>query len=207
MRGKFIVIEGGDGSGKSSAVSWLKDELKGEPILFTREPGGTEAAEEIRDMLVKKREEPLDVFTELLLFEAARREHAMKKIAPALEAGTHVVCDRFSASTYAYQIVAGGASDYERLFHMLDAFARGSATPDFTIYLDVDPEVGIARKHSSGDELNVFDEKELAFYTAVRDGIKRYIKDVPHAIIDASAPQQEVREAVKGAIIAQLNSK
>jgi len=203
-RGMFIVIEGGDGSGKSSAVSWLKDELKGGNIVFTREPGGTEAGEKIRETLVKKRDEDLGILTQILLFEASRHEHMVKKVIPALERGTHVICDRFSGSTYAYQICAGGGRAYEELFLTLDAAARTEVEPDATIYLDVDPAEGLKRKHASGDELNTFDEKELEFYTIVREGIRTYLKTRPHTIIDAGKPQSEVREEVKRAILSYI---
>lgn len=205
-QGRFIVIEGGDGSGKSSAVSWLKTELTDLPVLFTREPGGTDAAEEIRDVIVKNRAEPLEVRTQLFLFEAARTEHVEKKIVPALAAGTHVVCDRFSASSYAYQVIAGNAEHLKDFFLSVDDVARAGLEPDLTILLDVDPEVGLRRKHISGEELNTFDTKELAFYHAVRRGVKEYLAEKPHVIIDAGQTREQVREEVKRVILKTIQS-
>ncbi len=199
-----MVIEGGEGSGKSSAVSWLKTELGEENIVFTREPGGTENAEEIRELILKKRGDPLDVLTQLLLFEAVRREHVLKKIAPALASGKHVVCDRFSASTFAYQIVAGAGSAYEEFFLATDTLVKGDIEPAHTIFLDVTPEVGLARRANSGEALNVFDEKSVAFHRSVADGIRRYLAARPHTVIDADQGQQEVRDGVKRVILSVL---
>lgn len=204
-KGKFIVLEGGEGSGKSSAISYLKDKLPAANFLFTREPGGTENAEEIRRVILKKRPEPLNTLSQLLLFEAARREHVAKKILPALERGLNVICDRFSASTYAYQIVAGDGVAYKDFFFEADALARTGATPDHTIFLDVDPAVGIARKTSSGEYLNVFDEQDIVFHEQVRLGMKGYLTGEPHTVVDAGKPQQEVREEVKRVILELVN--
>ncbi|MEK7613410.1 MAG: dTMP kinase [Patescibacteria group bacterium] len=200
-KGVFIAIEGGDGSGKSSAVQWLKQELGEEKFLFTREPGGIDSAEEIRNVLVKHREQDLEVLTQLFLFEAGRTEHVTKKIRPALESGMHVITDRFSASSYAYQVVAGGAPHLKSFFEDADQRARGGLLPDLTIFLDVAPEIGIARKSSSGDELNTFDTKELAFYTNVRNGVKEYLADKPHVTINAEQSQENVRGAIKKEIL------
>lgn len=199
-KGKFIVIEGGEGSGKSSAVAWLKSKFPENSLVFTREPGGTEAAEEIRAVLIKKRSEHLDVLTQIALFAAARREHMRTKVIPALKVGKHVICDRFSASTYAYQIVAGNGAEHKKFFEIVDTAARDGIEPDLTVFLDVDPTIGLARKSSSGDELNVFDERELSFHEAVRRGMKEYLTTRPHTVVDASQSQQQVREAVYDAV-------
>lgn len=206
MRGKFIAFEGGDGSGKSSAVAWLKKELAGEPIIFTREPGGTESAEEMRETLVKQRDEDLDVLTQILLFEAGRREHMLKKIIPALERGEHVVCDRFAASTYGYQIIGGNGIPFEKVFRELDPLVRNGVEPDLTIFLDVDPEVGIARKRKSGDALNTFDTKELDFYMKVREGIQHYLSDKPHIVVDANRPLDEVRADIRNLVLEAIRA-
>lgn len=200
MRGKFIVVEGGEGAGKSSALSWLKEKLS-EGFLFTREPGGSPNAEAIRELVLAPREEDLDTLTQLLLFEAARREHVLTTILPALESGTTVICDRFSAGTYAYQVVAGKRPDLKDFFNAVDALVRGEAIPDHTIFLDLEPAVGIARKKDSNEALNVFDQKALVFHEEVRRGLKEYISDKPHTVIDASKSREEVREALKEVIM------
>lgn len=201
MRGKFIALEGGDGAGKSTTVAWLKRELSDKNIIFTREPGGTESAEEIREVLVKRRDDDLDVFSQILLFEASRREHVVKKIIPALESGTHVITDRFSASTYAYQIVAGEGSRYHDMYLSIDTMVREGASPDLTIMLDVEPELGIERKRDSGAELNTFDDKEIEFYVKVREAVRHYVSDKPHVIIDANCSEEEMHDSVKRAIL------
>lgn len=206
MRGKFITLEGGDGSGKSTTVAWLKSELKGHNILFTREPGGTESAEEIRYILIKKRDKELDVLTQILLFEAGRREHVIKTIIPALKSGAHVVSERFSASTYGYQIVAGEGARYEDLYLAIDNEVRNHIEPDLIIVLDVDPEVGLARKRSLGGESDAFEEKELVFHRKVREGIKKYVRNKPHVTIDStSVGAEKVREEAKHAILELVN--
>jgi len=205
MRGKFIVLEGGEGAGKSSTIAWLKGKLPKGKFIFTREPGGTKNAEEIREIIVAKREDELDTLTLLLLFEAARREHVLKTITPALEAGKHVVCDRFSASTYAYQIVAGEHEDLKKFFLEIDDLVCDDVVPDHTLFLDLDPNIGIARKSESGDRLNVFDEKALVFHESVRTGMTEYLAGVPHTIIDAGKPQEEVRERIKEVILSLTN--
>lgn len=199
------MLEGGEGSGKSSAVSYLRDELPAEQFLFTREPGGTENAEEIRGIILRTRPEPLDTLSQLLLFEAARREHVSKTILPALERGFNVICDRFSASTYAYQIIAGDGGAYKDFFLEVDALARASTVPDHTIFLDIDPAVGLARKTDSGEHLNVFDEKDLAFHRSVRAGIREYLENKSHTVIDAGQSQPEVREEVKQVILSLIH--
>jgi len=205
MRGKFIALEGGDGSGKSTTVAWLKEELHEHDIVFTREPGGTESGEEIRDILIRKRKCELDVLTQILLFEAGRREHMVKKIIPALEAGTHIVCERFSASTYAYQIVAGEGARYKELYCAVDQAVRNEIEPDAIILLDVAPEVGLARKRSLMEESDVFEEKELDFHRLVREGIKTYVQDRPHIVIDSTdAGVEKVRTEVKRAILSYI---
>lgn len=204
MKGKFIVLEGGEGAGKSSAISWLKEHLNVENILFTREPGGTFNAEEIREVILKHRDDDLDPLTQILLFEAARREHVLQKVIPALEAGKHVVCDRFSASTYAYQIVAGGSDAYKDFFLHVDALATGDVIPDHTILLDVDPEIGTARRNGAVEDNNVFDDKKLEFHQNVRVGLKEYLAERPHTVIDAGQTQSDVCEAVGQVIMREI---
>lgn len=205
MKGSLVVIEGGEGSGKSSATAWLKNQLPGDRFVFTREPGGSENAEEIRELILKKREAPLDVLSQILLFEAGRREHIERVVRPHLVAGRHVVCDRFSASTYAYQIVAGAGSEYKNFFLKTDALVTGDVEPLHTLFLDVEPAVGLARRTGSGETLNVFDIQSLAFHRAVRSGLVEYLKDRPHTVVDAGRTREEVREEVKRVILSILN--
>ena len=201
MTGRFVVIEGGEGAGKSSLVATLKSRLP-YTYVFTREPGGTDAAEELRNTIVAKRAAPLDVLTQILLFAAARREHMQKVVLPALARGQHVICDRFSASTYAYQVVAGAGAAYKDFFNIVDDLVRAGTEPGLWVFLDIEPAIGLARKSSSGDVLNAFDEKDLAFHEAVRRGMKEYLAPRRHVVIDASKSKEEVLKEVMTSVSA-----
>ncbi|GMQ95015.1 MAG: dTMP kinase [Patescibacteria group bacterium] len=216
-RGKFIAIEGGEGSGKTKNIEYLKKALGGEGIVFTREPGGTLVAEKIRELLFSKDpNEEMEVETELLLFFAARIQHIKKLIIPALESGKHVICDRFNFSTYAYQVVARGRRDLEDTFHVLDAFARGgiiknrkwihTIEPNLYIFLDVSPRVGLARVASRGEETTRFDEESLDFHKRVAEGLRRAACGKPNAVVvDAEAEFDEVARNVLAHIKCTLN--
>jgi dTMP kinase len=205
MRGKFIVLEGGEGAGKSSALSWLRTELSHDEFVFTREPGGTPNAEEIRNTIIAHREDDLDPLTQLLLFEAARREHVLRTIMPSLALGKHVISDRFSAATYAYQVIAAERPELKEFFDLIDANVCDGCAPDHTLFLDIDPEIGIRRKEGSGDRLNVFDEKDIAFHNRVRVGMNEYFKGRSYTAIDASQDQQTVREHIKRIILSVVH--
>lgn len=195
-KGKFIVIEGGGGSGKTSCIKYLKEELPVEKVLFTREPGGTDVGEEIREILLNKnRESFLNPFEQMLGMELTRSHHVRSVIKPALENGIHVVCDRFSASTHGYQITAGSNSDekMETLFKKLEEVSVGEHKPDLWIFLDVPPEIGMKRR--AGEATNdMFDEKEMSFQKKVYEGTRSFVKEHKHAIVDATKPLEEVKE-------------
>jgi dTMP kinase len=190
-KGKFIVFEGLDGAGKTSCVDALKRDLSDE-IIFTHEP----YLEDIRALLKK---EPLDGLATLLLFAADRRVHMRKVIIPALEAGKHVVCDRFMGSTYAYQIVAGGQRDREEFFWTLHKEILGAYIPDHYFFVTISPEKARERmeKRMSMDHF----EKNLAFQAKVREGYELFLKNVSHTRIDGgvelSIMQKEVVRLVK----------
>lgn len=177
-KGKFIVLEGGEGAGKGSCIEDLfKERLKDRnDILFTREPGGTPVAEEIRDLLLRKnvenrKGEKIDALTELFLFCAARAQHIISAIKPILESGKHVICDRFDLSTIAYQIFGRERHDLGETFKQLNSIAKAGIEPDLLIYLDVDPKIGLARKSASKDGICTrFDEEKLEFHYRVRQG-------------------------------------
>jgi len=184
-RGSFIVIEGDDGSGKSSCIDFLTKKLSGRgDVIFTREPGGTSAGELIRKVLQDPNIPEVDVKTDLLLYSAARAEHLAKVITPALEQGKCIICDRFDLSTWAYQIHTRDNDSSAEYFGKLNSFVVGNSAPDIYIFLDVSPEVGAGRSRKRNDELSRFDKKNLEFHAQVREGYKKYIKKVPHKIID-----------------------
>jgi len=179
-KGKFIVLEGGEGAGKSTILQFLRESLDCEKFIFTREPGGTVFAEKIRALFLAEDHEPLDPLAELLLVNAARMQHLVHVIRPALESGMHVVCDRFDVSTYAYQISLSGAQHLEGAFMDLRRHVCGLTVPDLVMLIDVPPEVGFARKieqaKKHGQDLTRFDGMDLSRHQEVRESMLRYIR-------------------------------
>lgn len=193
MRGKFIVFEGGEGSGKSSHVQLTADFLKQRQIscTTTHEPGGTAVGQVLRRLIL---EETLATRTELLLFLADRAQHVAQLITPTLDRGTSVICDRFTGSTLAYQVGARQLQP-EQLIQEMEAFSRGQLEPDLTLYLDVDPLLGVQRKKNQpGHEMNSFDEFDIEFHQAVRDYFLRYAEHRTNwVVLDAGRQLTEVQ--------------
>ena len=212
MTGLFITLEGGEGSGKSTQVqllkSWFADLFPGREILVTREPGGTEQAEEIRNILVNGAADKLSVEAEALLMIAARTEHVQKIVQPALSRDAVVICDRFSDSTLVYQGLAHN-KDINPL-RSIHQFGFGDLAPDMTFVLDLSPEQGLKRAE---DRLQTqqtesrFEEKGLAFHTRVRDGFMALAKQAPDriVIVDASGTPEQTDKQVKQHLTNQLN--
>lgn len=211
MAGLFITLEGGEGSGKSTQARllkrWLSDVFPGREILVTREPGGTEQAEEIRAILVNGAADKLSVQTEALLMIAARTEHVQKIIQPALLRDAIVICDRFSDSTLVYQGLAQG-KDID-LLRSIHEFGFSDLRPDITFVLDVPPEQGLKRAE---DRLQInnaesrFEDKGLAFHRRVRDGFIELAAQDPQrfVIIDASGTAEQTDEQVRQQISNRL---
>ncbi|OON96371.1 MAG: dTMP kinase [Candidatus Epulonipiscioides saccharophilum] len=175
-KGLFISIEGGEGTGKTTMVELLTKRFRTEGIevVNTREPGGIKTAEAIRNNIF---EFDLDEKTDLLLYLAARREHLLHKIYPALESGKMVISDRFYLSTLAYQ---GYASNIDiEVVKMLNSFVCDKWLPDLNILIDLEPEIGLGRK---GDDVNRFDLKGLNFHKKVYQGYKEMAKDPTYNI-------------------------
>ncbi|MFQ5661752.1 MAG: dTMP kinase [Candidatus Paceibacteria bacterium] len=168
---KFIVLEGGEGSGKTSVINFLKRKFsQRQDIIFTREPGGTETGAKIRKILMDKKNKKITGLTELFLFCADRAQHVSELIIPALKSGKHVISDRFDRSTIAYQIVARGIEDLN-VFNQLNSIAKQGVEPDGIIYLDVTPKVGLERKSKSKEgKCTRFDKEDLHFHQRVRKG-------------------------------------
>jgi dTMP kinase len=197
-RGKFIVLEGGDGAGKTSQLKKLK-ETYGDQLITTREPGGSPFAEKIRNLAISDDAKDADGKTFFALFWAARRDHVLNTIIPALESGKHVICDRFDSSTYAYQIGAQEASDLEGLFWQMRKTYLGETIPDLYVYLQVDPAIGLARKQNQKDEiLNHLDAQELGFYELMQTGFKHFFANSGTAseIIDANQSFDQVHDSL-----------
>ncbi|MGC9605427.1 MAG: dTMP kinase [Minisyncoccia bacterium] len=197
MKPKFIAIEGGEGSGKSTLVAALKEEL-GDSVFFTREPGGSPYAEVIRETTLKNplaKTAPAD--TTLCLMFAARFDNAVNAIEPALKKGLSVIADRFDGSSYAYNVSAQSDYALEPLFW--DLRRRLSIIPDLYVWIDVDPKEGMRRTRSRNDssvargKYDHFDDREIAFHEKVRAGYAKLMAKVPHAVIDANRPLEEVK--------------
>ena len=205
-RGKFIVLEGGEGAGKSSQLRDLK-ELYGDKIIVTREPGGTPYAEEIRYVILKSDHAgQADAKTHFALFWAGRADHLKNKIIPALEDGINVISDRFDSSTFAYQIYGQEAKELEEFFWQMRDFYLNDIKPDVYIYLDVSAEEGLRRKSfQSNDEINHFDKRKVDFHNRMREGFIEFFKKVPNVMIDANPAKEDVKKNIMKAIDKILN--
>lgn len=186
-RGKFLVIDSGEGAGKSLMLKKVQEHF-GDQILITREPGGSKYAEQIRELILHSvYAKHADARTLFALFWAARADHLDKTIRPAIMAGKTVITDRFDSSTYSYQIVAQGATDLRELFWTMRDVYLQDLKPDLYIYLDVDPATGLARKSTQGpEETNHFEDRKLDFHEKQRLGCREFMEKVPHRVIDAN---------------------
>ena len=174
-RGKFIVIEGGEGSGKTSVINFLKEAFgySDDVVVFTREPGGTAIGEKIRNLLMDKNNKDMLPITELFLFCGARAQHTEELIIPSLNLGKSVVSDRFDASTIAYQLFGRQKMDLLSSFLTLNDIAKKQIEPDAVIWLNVTPEIGLLRKEKSQEgKITRFDEEQLEFHRRVREGFE-----------------------------------
>ena len=193
QRGKFITVEGTEGVGKTTNLEFIRNWLQQYNIEFisTREPGGTPLAEQLRELLLQPRDEPVDQTAELLMVFAARAQHLHQVIVPALEQGTWVLCDRFTDATYAYQ--GGGRQMDTALIAHLESLVQGSLRPDAVILLDVPVEIGLARAKDRGD-LDRFEQEDVAFFERVRGAYRERAEGQGHYhLVDASQSLQQVQ--------------
>lgn len=198
-RGKFITLEGGEGSGKTTMIGRIGSyfEERGIPYVVTREPGGIEIAEKIRSIILDPLHTAMDARTEALLYAAARSQHLAERVEPALRAGKAVICDRFVDSSLVYQGYARGLG-IENVW-AINRFAIGDLMPDVTLYLDIEPEVGLARIDAhDGREVNRLDLENLEFHRKVREGYFLLKEQFPERfrVIDASMKQEDVLAAM-----------
>ncbi len=203
----FITVEGPEGSGKSSACKRIYEELlhRGYDVILTREPGGIPIAESIREIILNKKNTEMDARTEALLYAAARRQHLVQKVWPALKAGKIVLCDRFIDSSLAYQGGARGLGVDEVLG--INLFATEGTLPDLTLLFDIEPEIGLARiAKNQGREVNRLDLEGLDFHHAVRntflDLAHRY--DNRFSVIDASLSEEEVYQKALQVVLEKI---
>ena len=204
----FITFEGPEGSGKTSQLPALSTYLKGlgYQVVCTREPGGTPISDQIREILTSMKNQELHPRTEILLFLAARAQLVEQVIKPALKAGKIVLCDRYGDSTLAYQGYGHGL-DLTILRQMLD-FATDHLKPDLTLFLDLEVEVGLARK-KRGAEWNRLDAYALAFHKRVREGYHQLIAEEPErwVTVDATQDIDTVQAALRKTILKKLKSQ
>ena len=193
--GKFIVLEGGEGSGKTTIGERLKVEFP--DIVYTQDPGGTPLGEKVRLVLMADETAGIDTRTEPPLFLAGRAQLVAEKIKPALESGKHVISNRFGLSTIAYQIYGRERPELLSLYQSVSKEILQGCTPDACILLDISPETGAARVHSRPEEPTRFDKEALDFHARVREGLKKHAGEFGQVfLIDAEKPLEEVWKEV-----------
>jgi dTMP kinase len=199
--GRFITLEGVDGAGKSTHLQFIADAVaaaSGRRAIVTREPGGTDLAERLRQAIL---EEPLEPMAETLLIFAARAHHVAKVIRPALEAGSWVVCDRFLDATYAYQGAGKGVPvDF---IEKLSAASHPGLVPDRTLVFDCSYEVARKRLAGSGKRLDRFEREDQAFFERVREAYLGLAQAEPARmrIIDAAGEVSQIRTSLERALV------
>lgn len=202
-RGRFITFEGTEGVGKSTQLENAANTLKdlGVDFIVTREPGGTPMAENIRELLLSPREEPVHETTELLLMFAARAQHLHNRIHPALDKGQWVLCDRFTDATFAYQ--GGGRGVPAERIALLETLVQGEVRPDHVILLDAPVETGMARAKKRG-ELDRFEQETLAFFQRIRDTYLARATAMPgnYHVVNAALPLEQVSASVSALLAA-----
>ena len=200
VRGKFVTLEGVDGTGKSTHVPWIAERLRqgGREVVVTREPGGTPLAEKLRALVLV---ETMDPLSETMLMFAARADHVVRVIRPALARGAWVVCDRFTDATLAYQ--AGGKGVSTDLIRRLAQSVHPGLVPDQTLVFDCPYEVSRSRLDASGRELDRFEAEARGFFERVRRTYRELAQSEPDRvrIIDSSKTQEEIKEEVNKYLI------
>ena len=196
MRGRFISFEGIDGAGKSTQHAWLVDYLRrqGRTVVATREPGGTPLGEKLRTLLLA---EPMHLETEALLMFAARREHVVQVIEPALARGDWVICDRFVDASFAYQ-GGGRGLDWEKLQALSD-WVLGELQPDLTLIFDAPVEIAQKRLHAATANPDRFEQEQAAFFERVRAAYLRIASENPQRVrlIDATQTPENINKSLE----------
>jgi dTMP kinase len=195
--GKFITVEGSEGVGKSTNINHILQRLaqQGIEVVQTREPGGTPLGEEVRELLLDHRHTGMSEDAELLLMFSARAEHLVQVILPALTVGKWVLCDRFTDASHAYQ-GSGRGINHERI-RVLEQWVQKGLQPDFTLLLDIDPEIGLQRAGKRG-ALDRFEKEEIAFFHRVGQGYLDRANQFPGRFhkVDAGQPLVQVQDAI-----------
>lgn len=199
-KGKFIVFEGGDGSGKSTILDMVYDYLIENNIecIKTREPGGIKISEDIREVILNTKNTKMDSRTEALLYAAARRQHLVEKVIPKIDKGAIVLCDRFIYSSLAYQGYARNIGIDE--IYQINKFAVGEYMPDLNILFDLSPEIGLERINKNKErEINRLDLEKIDFHNKVRDGYLKLYEENKEKFVKINAEKsiEEVFNVVK----------
>nr|WP_321316082.1 dTMP kinase [uncultured Ligilactobacillus sp.] len=206
MDGKFITFEGLDGSGKTTVINnvieYLKKKNKFDNFVITREPGGNRISEAIREIILNQEFTEMDKRTEALLYAAARRQHLIETVFPALESGKYVMSDRYVDSSLVYQ-GAGREIGMDKIAE-INQFATNGLEPDLTIYFDIEPQIGLERiQKNRQNEVNRLDQEKLDFYKRVHQGYLKLAKENPQRIktIDATQSIDKVTEDVLNVLL------
>jgi dTMP kinase len=204
----FIALEGGEGCGKTTLSRMLEKSLSERfperVFIWTREPGGTPFAEEIRSLIFNSQNgHEADTLTQFCLMMASRSDHTNRLVEPQVRTGATVISDRSVASSFTYQLYAEGSNVSKSFF---DAHYNSLViVPSLSIILDIDPRVGLERKNKqAGEALNYFDRKPLSFHDRVREGYREYAKRYPALFIDANRPIDVVHADLLEAIVEQI---
>ncbi|CAA6817460.1 MAG: Thymidylate kinase (EC [uncultured Thiotrichaceae bacterium] len=204
----FITIEGVEGAGKTTSIPVIQETLSAynEHIVLTREPGGTEVSEAIRETLLSQSLPAMHPDTELLLMFAARAEHLRSKIEPALAENKIVLCDRFTDSTYAYQ--GGGRGIADSRIKVLEKWTQGTLCADLTLYLDVDAATGLARTRIR-EHSDRFEDEDIAFFNRIRGKFHELMAEHPerYRLIDASQSISEVHQQIRDVLHTYLKER
>lgn len=205
----FITFEGPEGSGKTTQIGLLANYLTGRSfnVLHVREPGGTPIGDQIRQVLHDMKNQAMDPRAELLLYSASRAQLVAQTIRPHLAAGGIAICDRYADSTMAYQGY-GRSLDLDQL-RQITLFATGGLTPDLTLFLDIDPGVGLARRHANGEEWNRMDAQAIEFYHRVREGYTRLMAAEPGRWIkiDALQPVETIHASIRAVVEERIKNR
>ena len=201
MKGKFIVIEGGDGAGKDTQIELLKKDFGGVHFVYTREPGGTPLGKELREIVLHEKYGSLPLLTEAFLFLADRAQHAAEVLEPATRAGKTVISNRSHISMLAYQIYGRGQFELQATVESAVGIIYRNAPIDLALILDLPSEVGVARQKAAGKEFDVMESMSLETRTKIREAFLDIAKTMPQAkVLNANRPVEEVYKDVKAAI-------
>lgn len=194
-RGKFIVIDGVGGSGKGTQINLLKEKF-GDKIHFTREPGGSDFAEKVRELMMSEYAREADGYSHLSLVWCGRRDHIEKIIKPKTAEGLHIISDRFDSSTWAYQIFGQQQKELEEVFYFIREKFLGNFTPDLYILLDVEVDEGVRRMKARDPNKSHFHDQPKDYYERIREGYRTFAEKFGAKIIDGNRPVEEVHQDI-----------